>query len=45
MIRIKGKYAEALIYTDELEDSAEGQIRKLCDQPFVEGSSILSFAA
>jgi len=39
-IRIKGKYAEAVIYGEDLEDSAEGQIRKLCDQPYAEGSSI-----
>jgi len=39
-IKIKGKYAEAIIYEDDLEESAEGQIRKLCDQPFVEGSNI-----
>ena len=29
-----------MIYTDELEESAEGQIRKLCDQPYTEGSTI-----
>jgi len=40
VIKIRGKYAEALIYTDELEESAEGQIRKLCDQPYTEGRKI-----
>jgi len=40
VIKIRGKYAEALIYTDELEDSAEGQIRKLLGQPYTEGSTI-----
>ena len=40
MIAIKGKYTEAKIFTDQLEDSAEGQIRKLCDQPFAAGSVI-----
>ena len=40
MITIKGEYAEAKIFTDQIEDSAEGQIRKLCDQPFAAGSVI-----
>ncbi|MCL1897170.1 MAG: RtcB family protein, partial [Clostridiales bacterium] len=40
MITIKGEYAEAKIFTDEVEDSAAGQIQKLCDQPFAAGSSI-----
>jgi len=40
MIIIKGKYNEAVVYTDLLEESAEGQIRVLCDQPYVEGSRI-----
>jgi len=39
-IKIRGKYAEAVIYADGLEESADGQIRKLCDQPYTEGSSI-----
>ncbi len=40
MIVIQGKYNSAAVYTDELEPSAEGQIRTLCDQPFTEGSNI-----
>ena len=40
MITIKGGYAEAKIFTDEVEDSAVGQIQKLCDQPFAAGSQI-----
>ena len=40
MISIKGKYTEAKIFTDQVEDSAEGQIRKLCDQPFASGSVV-----
>ena len=40
MILIEGKYTEAKIFTDQVEDSAEGQIRKLCDQPFAAGSRI-----
>ena len=40
MITIKGDFAEAKIYTNELEFSAEMQIKKLLDQPFVSGSKI-----
>ena len=40
MKTIIGKYAEAKIFTDEVEESAEGQIRKLCEQAFVAGSTI-----
>ena len=40
MITIKGDFAEAKIYTNELEFSAETQIKKLLDQPFVSGSRI-----
>lgn len=40
MIRIRGKYNEAVVFTDTLEPIAEKQIETLCDQPFTEGSSI-----
>ena len=40
MITIKGEYAEAKIFTDAIEDSAVGQIQKLCDQPFASGSRV-----
>jgi RNA-splicing ligase RtcB len=40
MILITGKYNTAKIYTDELENSARGQIQKLLDLDFVEGSQI-----
>lgn len=40
MIEINGKYASAKIYTDNLEPSAEGQIKAMCDQPFTAGSKI-----
>ena len=40
MFEIKGKYACAKVFTDVLEPSAEGQIKAMCDQPFVEGSRI-----
>lgn len=37
---ISGKYANAIIYSNMVENSALGQIQTLCDQPFVEGSKI-----
>lgn len=40
MILIKGKHNQAKVFADELELSAEGQIKALCEQPFVVGSNI-----
>ncbi len=40
MMEINGVYANAIIYTDEIEASAIGQIQALCDQPFAAGSKI-----
>ena len=40
MIEITGAYANAIVYTDEIEASAAGQIQALCDQPFAAGSKI-----
>lgn len=40
MVIIQGEYNSAAVYTDELESSAEGQIRTLCNQPFTVGSNI-----
>ena len=40
MIEINGAYASAIVYTDEIEASAAGQIQALCDQPFAAGSKI-----
>lgn len=40
MIEIKGKYNTAIVYTDNIEDSAAKQIETLCDQAFIEGSKI-----
>ena len=40
MIKIKGKFNEAVVYTDTLEESAEGQIRALCDQVYAADSKI-----
>lgn len=40
MIEIKGTYNTAIIYTDEIEETAAAQIRQLCSQPFAEGCKI-----
>ena len=40
MIEIIGTYNSAKVFASELEPSAEGQIRTLCEQAFVEGSKI-----
>ena len=40
MIEVKGKYAVAKVFVDELEPSAEGQIKAMCDQPYAEGAKI-----
>lgn len=40
MLKIKGKYNVANVYTDTIEESAAKQIETLCDQGFVKGSKI-----
>lgn len=40
MLKIEGKYNTAKIYTDSIENSAEGQLKKLLDQSFTENSKI-----
>lgn len=40
MIEIKGNCNTAIVYTDELESGAEGQIKALCDQSFISESKI-----
>ncbi len=40
MIEIKGKYTDAIIYTDTPDDKAIAQIRELCDQPFAAGARV-----
>ena len=40
MMEINGAYANAIVYADEIEASAVGQIQALCDQPFAAGSKI-----
>ena len=40
MKTITGKYSSAIVYPDVIEDTAEEQIKLLCDQPFAQGSRI-----
>jgi len=40
MISIRGKYGEAVVYTDKLEDVAKDQIRDLCDEEISQGATI-----
>lgn len=40
MILIEGTYNQVKVFADNLEVSAEGQIKALCEQPFVAGSKI-----
>ena len=40
MIKITGRYTDACIFADVVEQAALDQIQTLCDQPFAEGSSI-----
>lgn len=42
MITINGKYTEARVFTDELEDLARTQIRDVCHHPAFEGSRCAS---
>lgn len=40
MIEIKGKYTDAVIYTDTLDSGSEGLIKALCDSIIAENSKI-----
>lgn len=40
MKKIKGQFNEAVVYTDNIEETAYEQIRELCNQPFVKESRI-----
>lgn len=40
MMEIKGKVNTAICYANTIEDEAVEQIRRMCDYPFTEGSSI-----
>lgn len=37
---IRGRFSEAIVYTDLVEESAISQVRTLCDQPFVKDCKI-----
>ena len=40
MITLKGKYGEAKVFTDNVEETAMSQIVNLLNQPFAEGSNV-----
>jgi RNA-splicing ligase RtcB len=40
MIEITGKHNTAKVFTSSLDEKSQEQIKNLCDQPFVEGSTI-----
>ena len=40
MKQIKGRYTEAFVYTDVVEQEALDQIKAMCDQPFAEGARV-----
>lgn len=40
MLEVKGKYNTAKIFTDVVDQKSIDQVKLLCDQPFVEGSTI-----
>lgn len=40
MKTVKGIYAEAKIFTDDVEDYAEAQVKMICDNEIAEGSTI-----
>ncbi|MHC5227208.1 RtcB family protein [Enterococcus sp. LJL99] len=40
MLTIKGKYNDAIVYTDNVEDSTIGQIMSLCNQAYFKESKI-----
>ena len=40
MLEIRGKYNTAIVFADNIEESAARQIKELCDQEFVRGSKI-----
>lgn len=40
MLILNGKYNEAKVFTDHIDDTAIGQIIQLCNQPMAEGAKI-----
>ena len=39
-MEIQGKYATAIAYADVIDEKAIGQIRRMCDYPFTQGSKV-----
>ena len=40
MKQLQGKYTNAIVYTDLVEEEALEQIKLLCDQPIAAGSRV-----
>lgn len=40
MLKVKGRYNEAIVYTDTLEEAAARQIKALCDQSIFQAAKI-----
>ena len=40
MIKLKGKYSEGIVFTDQFEESGIEQIQDLLDQPFSKNSNL-----
>lgn len=40
MIKIKGQYNEAVVFTDEIEETAKQQVTDLCNQAFLQDAKI-----
>ncbi len=40
MLTYKGKYNEAVVYTDNIEETAASQLIELCSQEFMSGSKV-----
>ena len=40
LIKIKGKYNEAVVFTDDIEETAKQQVYELCNQEFLQDSKI-----
>lgn len=40
MIELKGRYNQAIVFTDEIEDGAKQQVYDLCNQPFLQNTKI-----
>jgi len=40
MFNVKGKYTDAVVYSDTVDESAVGQIRGICDQFYMQNSKV-----